>query len=224
LFGRNLDYPTLGFLHEYSLVTVYRPTGKRAFASVGVPGFVGCLSGMNDAGLAIAVLEVYTSADNSATFNPKGTPYAMCYRRVLEECATVEEAEKLLRSMERTTRNNLAICDRKGGAVFEITPKTLKVRRSADGLCPCTNHFRTKELAVDTDCARFVALEKCKALEQIGVADLMKLMNSANQGNNTFQTMIFEPKPLKLHLSIGRLPSSAYEPKLLELEPLFQKK
>src|SRR6266481_4058504 len=37
LFGRNLDYPTLGFLHEYSLVTVCRPEGKHAFVSIGFP-------------------------------------------------------------------------------------------------------------------------------------------------------------------------------------------
>ena len=35
--------------------------------------------------------------------------------------------------------------------------------------------------------------------------------------------MIFEPKTLKLHLSIGKLPSSAQEPKLLELDGLFRK-
>ena len=51
LFGRNLDYPSMGYIHEHTLVTVYRPTGKHAFVSVGFPGLVGVLSGMNDAGL-----------------------------------------------------------------------------------------------------------------------------------------------------------------------------
>ena len=35
LFGRNLDYPTLGFLQDYTLVTIYRPRGRHAFASIG---------------------------------------------------------------------------------------------------------------------------------------------------------------------------------------------
>src|SRR5262249_28797215 len=60
LFGRNLDFPTLGYLWEYSLVTIYRPKGKHAFVSIGFPGMLGCLSGMNDAGLSLAVLEVYS--------------------------------------------------------------------------------------------------------------------------------------------------------------------
>ena len=121
IFGRNLDFPTLGFLHEYSLVTVYKPEGKKAFASVGFPGCVGVLTGMNEDGLTLAVLEVYSSNDDSLKFDAKGTPYAICFRRLLEECATVEEAEKLLKSFKRTTRINLAICDKKTAAVFEIT-------------------------------------------------------------------------------------------------------
>lgn len=224
LFGRNLDYPTLGFLHEYSLVTVYRPRGKHAFASIGFPGFVGCLSGINDAGLALAVLEVYSSNDDSPAFDPQGTPYALCYRRVLEECTTVAEAEKLLRTMKRTTRNNLAVCDPKGGAVFEITPRTVVVRRAEEGICPCTNHFRTKELARETICRRYRALEKSQNSAKVGLTDLAKLLDAANQGDRTFQTMIFEPAALKLHLAIGKCPSSALEPKLLDLNAYFKKK
>ena len=33
LFGRNLDFYTLGLLDKYSLVTVHRPKGKHAFVS-----------------------------------------------------------------------------------------------------------------------------------------------------------------------------------------------
>ncbi len=217
LFGRNLDYPTLGFLHEYSLVTVYRPTGKHAFASIGFPGFVGCLSGINDAGLAVAVLEVYKTKDESPPFNPQGTPYALCFRRILEECTTVSEAEKLLRGMNRTTRNNLAVCDKKGGAIFEITPKNLIVRRPQEGLCPCTNHFRSDELAVKKHCERYDALEQCRQCTKVDLPEMRKLLDAANQGELTFQTMIFEPATLTLHLSIGSLPSSAQQPKRLEL-------
>ena len=111
LFGRNLDFPTLGLSDKYSLVTVYRPQRKHAFVSVGFPGLFGCLSGMNDAGLALAVHEVFLSRDGATIFNPKGVPYTFCFRRILEECATVEEAEKLLRATPRTTILNLALCD-----------------------------------------------------------------------------------------------------------------
>ncbi len=224
LFGRNLDYPTLGFLQDYTVVTIYRPKGKHAFASVGFPGLIGCVSGMNDAGLALAVLEVYSSKDRATVFDPKGTPYALGYRRILEECTTVAEAEKLLRSIRRTTYNNLAICDKEGGAVFEITPKSVVVRRSEQGVCPCTNHFCTPELCTGVRCRRFATLCRCRDLKTVDVAAVARKLDAVNQGDLTLQTMVFEPAALKLHLAIGPCPTSRLPLKELDLRPLFKGK
>src|SRR6185312_9730081 len=85
LLGRNLDYPSLGYIHRYSLVTVYRPKGKLAFAAVTFPGLVGVLSGMNEAGLCLGVLEVFDIKPGEPYFDAAGTPYALCLRRVLEK-------------------------------------------------------------------------------------------------------------------------------------------
>jgi len=237
IFGRNLDYPALGFLQDYTLVTVYHPKGKHAFASVGFPGMVGCISGMNDAGLALATLEVYASKDGAPRLDYKGTPYTLCFRRLLEECATVAEAEKLLRTMKRTTMNNLAVCDTHKGAVFEITSKSMEVRRSVEGICACTNHFRTPPLATVkpealaglTNCRRFAALvggpreyqHKASGLPRLGVADVAKRLHAANQGDLTLHTMIFEPAVLRLRVASGKTPSSALPMKVLELRPFF---
>ena len=146
MLGRNLDYPSLGYAQEYSLVTVYRPTGKHAFASIGFPGLVGCLSGMNDAGLAVAVLEVFHIKAGRAWFNHEGLPYALCYRRILEQCTTVAEAKTLLESLPPPTTTNLVLADRAGVAVFEVTPRKVVVRHASDGTCTCTNHYCSNEL------------------------------------------------------------------------------
>jgi hypothetical protein len=223
LLGRNLDYFTGGILQDYSLVTIYHPRGKHAFASVGFPGLIGVLSGMNDAGLTLATLEVTSAHDGSPKFDPRGVPYTLALRRVLEECSTVAEAEKLLRSIRRTTMNNLSICDRHEGAVFEMTTKNLVVRRPKEGICICTNHFRTPELATRTICRRFDILTQARQLPRVGLDEVCKKLDAANQGNSTLQTMIFEPMSAKLHLAIGKTPSSALPMKLLELGPLFGK-
>jgi hypothetical protein len=223
LFGRNLDFYTFGMLDKYGLVTVHLPKGKHAFAAIGFPGFFGCVSGINDAGLALAVHEVYLSKDKAPMFNPKGVPYTMCVRRILEECSTVEEAEKLLRSTERTTLLSLAACDRRGAAVFELTPNTVAVRRAEDGLCFCTNHFRTPELIMFAWwCRRYRTLEKSQSLKTLGVEDVAKKLDQVNLGQMTVQSMIFEPEPLILHLAMGSCPSSALPMKKLELQPLFK--
>jgi len=221
IFGRNLDFHTLGVLEQYSLVTVHRPKGKRAFASIGFPGLFGCLSGINDAGLALAVHEVLLSRDQSPLFNPKGVPYAICFRRILEECSTVAEAERLLRSCQRTTKLNLALCDRNEAGVLEMTPKTVAFRGAEDGVCACTNHFRTKELVILPLCRRYNILQRYFELERLDLADVSKALNEVNQGRMTVQTMIFEPALLVLHLAIGSCPSSAQPLQRLDLKPLL---
>jgi hypothetical protein len=221
LLGRNLDFPTLGVLHEYSLVIVNRPAGKHAFASVALPGLVGCLTGMNDAGLCVATLDVLSAADGSPPFDLSGTPLLLTFRRVLEECTTVAEAEKLLRSAKRTTLLNLTVCDTKDGAVFELTPKSVGVRRPQDGLCACTNHFRTPELATDTRCRRYDALAQSRAVAKLGLPELQRHLHAANQGEGTFQTMIFEPATRTLHVAFGKGPTSAKPLVTLELAPLL---
>jgi isopenicillin-N N-acyltransferase-like protein len=222
LFGRNLDFFTLGIIDDSTLVTVQRPTGKHAFASVGFPGLFGCLSGINDAGLALAVHEVFLSRDGAAMYNPKGVPYTFLFRRILEECATGEEAGKLLRTAERTTLFNLAVCDRRHAVVFEVTPLTVAVRRPENGICACTNHFRTPELARFGLDRRYPLLARSRYELPLSVEDVHRKLHAVNKGRLTVQTMVFEPAPRILHLAAGSRPASALPLKKVELAPLFQ--
>lgn len=222
LMGRNLDFFTLGMIDQYTLVTVHRPEGKHAFASIGYPGMFGCISGMNDAGLAVAVHEVYFTRDGSPMFNPKGVPYALCFRQILEQCATVDEAEQLLSETPRTTLLNLAVCDRRGGAVLEMTPRNVVLRGSHDGICACTNHFRSDKLAMLRLCSRYSKLIDCPADAVLGLAEIAAKLDAVNQGRLTVQTMIFEPVPLRLHLACGACPASAQPLVPLELADLLR--
>jgi hypothetical protein len=222
IFGRNLDFFLIANINEYSLVKVYRPKGKHAFASVGFPGLFGSVSGMNDAGLSLAANEVSSTKDGSPKFDLKGVPLILAFRRILEECSTVDEVEKFLRAMRRSSSINLTVCDKKGGVVFEITPKNVITRRPEEGILACTNHFRTKELAADTRCSRYEILEKCRQSGSLGLKDVAKKLDEANQGKSTIQTMIFAPAALRLHLAIGQVPTSAQPMKVLELGPIFK--
>ena len=222
LFGRNLDFYTLGLLDKYSLVTIHRPNGKHAFASIGFPGLFGCLSGINDAGLALAVHEVFFARDGAPIFNDKGMPYTFCFRKILEECSTVEEAEKLLRETERTTILSLAVCDRRRGLVLEMTPDSVATRGASDGILACTNHFRTDELAVFKWCPRYRKLIQARGENKLDVAAVDKKLDEVSMSRLTVQTMVFEPAALKLHLAIGSCPSSALPLKTLDLKPLFR--
>ena len=222
IFGRNFDFLTLGELDQYSMVIVYRPEGKHAFASVGFPGMVGAISGMNDAGLAVGTLDVEQSADKSRKFNPTGVPLAFVFRRILEECTTVDEAEALLKSIKPTTWMNLTVCDRDGGATFEITPDHIGRRDDEEGLVRCTNHFRCEGMSVGEECWRFDQLADVPN-KPLDVAAVQQRLDAANQGDLTLQTMVFEPRALVLHLAIGKPPVSDDPLVRIELAPLFKK-
>ena len=222
LFGRNMDFRTHGFLDQYSLLTIYRPNGKHAFASVGFPGLLGCVSGINDAGLSLAMLEVRSTKDGSSRFNFGGVPLMLCFRRIMEECTTVDEAEKLLNSMNRTSMCNLTICDTKESAVFEITTKQVVRRSSTGGVTACTNHFRTDPLVVNTKCWRFGLLEQALKPAQLDLPAVARALHDVNQGETTIQTMIFAPASKELHLAVGKGPVSARPLFRIELERLFQ--
>lgn len=223
LFGRNLDFYSLGILQKYSLVTVCRPHGKRAFCSVGFPGMVGCLSGMNDAGLAVAVHEVLLAGDGAPLFDSRGVPYTLLLRRILEECRTVDEAERLVRATFRTTLFNLALCDPQRARVLEVTPRTVAARAPERGLLACTNHFRSPELRTLLRFSwRYQSLWEVQQRDRVDVADIARKLHEVSQGPMTLQTMVFEPRALRLHVSIGASPASALPLRTLDVGLLLR--
>lgn len=227
IFGRNFDWmPTRG-INEHTLVVVYKGEGKRAFAAVTVSPIAGVISGMNDAGLCVTINEIsIRKSKTKPQFNWKGTPLLLTFRRVLEECGTVAEAEKFLRGMERTSTCCMTICDKSGGAVFEITPKGLEVRTHENGVCCCTNHFRTEALCVNDKCWRYAKLAPLQAKDgpKLGVTDVFAELDRVNQGKNTIQSMVFEPGERLLHLAYGPGPATKLPPVKLELGKLFDEK
>jgi len=231
LLGRNLDYPSLGYVQHYSLVMVYRPKGKKAFASVGFPGVIGVLSGMNEDGLSLGVLEVFETKDGESHFDVKGIPYALCLRQVLEEAATIDEAVKVLDKLRRTTTINVAIADRHGVAVLEVSPKRVIKRAQEANVCVTTNHFLSPELKAgrltnaNRTLERFARLgELRKSKELVSPEDLRKQLDAVNLGTLTLQTMVFEPATLRLYLSIGRVPASGQPLKRVDLADLLRPK
>jgi predicted choloylglycine hydrolase len=223
LFGRNTDLPSVGVLDKYVLVTVYRPKGKHAFAVVGYPGLIGATVGMNDAGLALTINDAYSSKDAAARFSARGVPTGLLYRRVLEECATVDEAEKLVRATPRAGLHIATLCDPKKAAVFEVTTKNLVVCPMQDGIIARTNHFRCDELCTNKNCRRYKTIEKCLDQKKFTLADVHKQMDAVNQGPFTLQTVVFEPRSRTLHLAFGSTPSTKLPLRALKLDPLFKR-
>ncbi|MCS7238602.1 MAG: C45 family peptidase [Thermoguttaceae bacterium] len=209
IFGRNLDFHGLGKLHKFAWVVIYHPPDKHRFAAVTFPGFLGCLSGINDAGLALAVHESGGHKPGTPSVDPEGIPQGFLCRRILEECASVDDAIKLLRACRHTAPTILVLCDPRRHAVVEFVPGEVAVRGEKDTVVACTNHFRTALAGTIPMCPRYEKLIKAEKLARISVADVISVLHAANQGERTIQTMVFEPQSLRLHLSLGSIPASA---------------
>jgi hypothetical protein len=222
LFGRNWDFRPIGDLDRFSLLIVYRPAGKRSFASVSFPGLVFAGSEMNDAGLCLATNDARDAKDGSPRLDAQGTPLAVLGRRLMEECGSVADAEKLFKGLHATTTGLAIVCDTHGGAVAEVSPKTVAIRRAEDGLCACTNHFRTPDLATDTQCWRYEKLEQLRGKAKFTLADVAQALDAVNQGKWTMQSMVFEPAALRVHLAVGPGPVTKHPLRALDLGPLMK--
>ena len=202
-FGRNLDFPSFDVADKQTVVLIFRPQGRYAFASVAWPGMIGVLSGMNEHGLALANMEV----DRPRRL-PSAMPYTLLYRTVLEECRTVEEAIELLEMTPRQTANNLMLMDATGDrAVLEITPHEVTVRRAADTeALISTNHQRGADGESGRRCRRYDYLRAASAAEFANVSRnlVQAMLGAVAQGNMTLQSMVFEPQNRVLYLAVGK--------------------
>ena len=201
-FGRNLEFVSLGVADKYSTVFVYHPEGRYAFASVGWPGLIGVLSGMNNRGLALANMEV----TRTPRF-PGAMPYTLLYRTVLERCKTVNEAIELVEHTPRQTANNLMLMDANGDrAVLEITPAGVTVRRTKDTEpLVSTNHQRGIDCDSAGRCWRYDQLHD-RGEQEFGKIDrkgVESLLATVSPGKETLQSMVFEPSNRVIYLSAG---------------------
>ncbi len=201
-FGRNLDFPGLGVAARQTVVLIYHPKERYAFAAVGWPGMMGVLSGMNEHGLTLANMEV-----PRGMALPRGMPYPLLYRTILERCRTVDEAIALLRRLPRQTANNLMLMDAAGHrAVAEITPEQVVVRRGEPGSALLsTNHQRGQDRTTPGRSWRFDCMraEADREFGRIGVGQIEWMLREVAQGNMTLQSMIFEPGARRLYLAVG---------------------
>jgi hypothetical protein len=126
--------------------------------------------------------------------------------------------------MKRTTSACLTLCDKTGGAVFEITPKAVVVRSAVNDVCCCTNHFRTDLLGKGEKCWRYAALEPLQGEStKLGVGDVFAQLHEVHQKKATLQSMVFEPAERKLHLKYGPGPATTLPAKTFDLGMWFDK-
>ncbi|MBN2492547.1 MAG: hypothetical protein JXQ29_16990 [Planctomycetes bacterium] len=226
LLGRNFDFPTLGVAERYALVVVYHPRGKKSFASITHPGFIGTHSFLNEDGLAGAVMEV---PGGDPAFSPAAMPALMLYRRIAESAAEVAEALAILEHGPRCTSNNLMLAAASGDAALaEFSVRRMAVRRPENGLLFGTNHHRAPEMCAGPDDAPSWCPRMRYLLEAAGRAETPWSVESVKthlartaQGSLNIYSMVLLPEHRAVHLAAGSLPAARGPFVLLDRACLF---
>jgi len=106
--GRSLDHP-LSLPHEpIGLITVYEPENGNTFVSVGFPGSIGVLSGMNEGGISLGWTGSFT---NDLTSD--GMLSLLMFREVLQYSNNLTEAINIICQTDRTLGWNILLGDGK---------------------------------------------------------------------------------------------------------------
>lgn len=220
VFSRNLDFPTLGTLHTFTVLIVYHPAEGKQIASIAFPGLVGILSAMNDAGVTAAVLEVHRRE-----FNPDAMPYGILYRHALSTAENTADVVKTVTTTPRTTSMNLMICDAAGDAACaELAPSSFDVRKLDKGILIATNIFQSEKFGGGFLCRRLASLTATAARRKVNDGVGKKMLADVSYEVLTIQSMIIHPDKREFLLAAGKPPSTKLEYKLFDATMLFSRK
>ncbi len=202
MVARNMDFFPAAVLGRATVVSVVRPLGKHAFASVGWPGYNGVISGMNARGLSACILLNYGSVGARA-----GTPIAYRAREVLEGASTVDEAAALFASTAIASSHYLLLADASSTAIVWQDEDGVHRHDPRDGWLACSNGERdlASGLAVDDRGRCLRALAGSVGANGVGVDEAwMRAATTASYltGINA-QAMVFVPGRRVLQLAVG---------------------
>lgn len=147
LIGRNFDFYVGDAFAENKLVTFCAPSKGYKFASIGWPGMIGVLSGMNETGLTVTI-----NAAKSAMPTSSATPISILTREILQYASTIDEALAIAQKRKTFVSESILIGSAKDGkaAIIEKSPeKTALFNGKEKDRIICTNHYQSDAFAKD---------------------------------------------------------------------------
>ncbi len=138
VYAANLDYPI--FLETMRNNVFVMKKGN--FISVGFPGYVGVLRGVNRHGLFLASL---TSKTKKAS-NRFGVPNGLLYREIIDGAHSLEEVLELIRGAYLGASNNVLLGTKDEALLVEFNQDHVcEIGRKCNAVA-VTNHFRSPAL------------------------------------------------------------------------------
>ena len=145
LLARDFDFDGGSLFDIQKAVVFVKPETGIPFASISFAGFAGVMSGMNEAGIAIAL-----QAGASGTPVRAGTPMTLIAREILQYARSLEDAREILDKKKGFVSENVLVVDGTHGeaALFEVSPDRVE-RLDVVGDLSVSNHFRSEALKED---------------------------------------------------------------------------
>jgi predicted choloylglycine hydrolase len=143
IIGRNFDFYVGDKFSEDKIVAFINPTKGHKFMTVTWGGFIGAVSGMNDAGLSVTI-----NAAKSDYPLSSATPVSLVTREILQYAKNIAEAIDIAKRRNMFVSESFLVAsaiDNKA-VIIEKTSKTMDVYDSHKNYIICTNHFQGKEL------------------------------------------------------------------------------
>jgi hypothetical protein len=138
LLARNFDFDGGRFFDEDKAVVVVKREGTIPFVHVAIVGLSGAVSGINQAGIAVAVL----AGASDASIHPRA-PMIFILREILEQARSLDDVHRILETRRGfVSEGILAVDGTHGeGAIFEVTPEDVD-RLPVGEAGALSNHFR----------------------------------------------------------------------------------
>ena len=193
IHARVLDYMRDINLQSYAAVVVFIPQGRHAWMSLGYAGFVGTVTAMNEAGLAVGEMGGGGEGDWD------GMPMSFLLRDVMERASDVEEGLEILKNTPRTCEYYYVLSDKSGNiAGVACDARAITVMR------PGAQHPMLPLVPEDT--VLISAGDRAKALSRrlqdnygkIDVPMMIEMIKRPVAMNSNLHDAIFTPQTLDM--------------------------
>lgn len=144
LIGRNFDFYVGDKFAEDKIVAFFQPSSGHKYMTVTWGGFLGAVSGMNEAGLTVTINAAKTDMPSSSA-----TPVSLVATEILQYASNIKEALAIAEKRKMFVSESFLVgsaADNRA-VVIEKTPEQLAVYDPHTNFILCANHFQSDSLS-----------------------------------------------------------------------------
>jgi hypothetical protein len=220
IFGRNLDYAFSEYLRGQWRPMIFRKPGKHAVLSIGVPGVIGVISGLNSQGVAMTI----NMSSTSDPYSTDGVGALAIFRAVLEEANSAAHARDLYNTYRRTVAINVTITDGTSAYILEATPSRSKFRSPSKGVLYAANHYVYSDLGngKKPDFRWPILQSKDNTTDALGLADVRTIIASTGVEKTNVLAFILDYAGKKLYFGSDKSKAIAGNLKVIDVSEFIK--